>query len=399
MIKTAIKYGKKDPPFGGRANDRLNAVVQMQDGRLITVGVTESKSEQANKKDIWVICLHPAYKINPNSSSSLLVNTVQLKDEDNNILDEGEQSYLLLEVKNEGKEAAYDIDLNIDEITRAANIDFKKHFKVGHIPAGGSKTISIPIKGEKGLELKDVALGFGLADASRTRTQPKKFQFATQPLDVPSNFLKVKKIYPKLENKTDSTIVVKEETTTIKVIAKSDQPLKRKHFTIFINGQPYQKGSKAGETGLRAKAKNKNLFTYTFTGEIKLGLGVNEVEVRVKNASKEESTGVFKIEYTNKPNIHIVALGIGHDDLDFTTNDAKDFANSFKNQEGKLFDKIYLTTLISGENTKSGLIQTDGAVIKKVFNDLEDKYNYTIYKNDLLLVFISSHGRNINNAI
>ena len=389
---------QQDPPFGGRANDKLHAVVEMQDGGIVMVGTTRSKKEKAKKNDVWAMRMHADFYVNKRKASKLVIQKIELKEEDGNkILEEGENAFILVEVKNEGADDVFDADLILDEITSTKNISFEPYFKVGNIAAGQTKAYKIPVIGEEGLEVKDVALGIGFTDASRTRTPMKEFRFSTKPLEIPSNYLKIKWIYPLMKEYADGKKVIKESKTNIKVIAKSDQPLKRKHFTILINGIPYDDGSKAGEGDLKAKSSGKNLYTYTYSNEILLGLGVNDIEVVVNNGSNSTSAGKIQIEYSNKPNVHIIAVGIEHDDLNFTTNDAKDFAESFKNQEGKLFDKIFLTTLISGQNTKAGLVQTDGEVIKKIFRDIQDKYSYTIYQQDLLLIFISSHGRNINN--
>jgi uncharacterized caspase-like protein len=56
-----------------------------------------------------------------------------------------------------------------------------------------------------------------------------------------------------------------------------------------------------------------------------------------------------------------------------------------------------VTTLISGERNQAGVIQTNGDNLRKAFTDMRDNYNYTIYEQDLLVVFISSHGKTIRN--
>ncbi len=62
-----------------------------------------------------------------------------------------------------------------------------------------------------------------------------------------------------------------------------------------------------------------------------------------------------------------------------------------------MFDKVYLRALVSGDSV-SGVAQTDGLIIKQAFADLKEKYNYTIYPRDFLVLFISSHGKNVGNA-
>ncbi|TNE58414.1 MAG: caspase family protein, partial [Bacteroidetes bacterium] len=71
---------------------------------------------------------------------------------------------------------------------------------------------------------------------------------------------------------------------------------------------------------------------------------------------------------------------------------------SFQGQDGKVFDKVYMRKLVSGDTTRAGEVQTNGDVIKQAFADLKEKYNYTIYDRDFLILFISSHGRSVNNS-
>ena len=152
---------------------------------------------------------------------------------------------------------------------------------------------------------------------------------------------------------------------------------------------------------MRAKNNQQDasgLYLYTYTNLITLDKGIKTIEVEVKSGSKKERTGKFKIEYNDLPNLHVIALGVKHEDLLFTTKDAQDFAASFQNQDGRVFDKVYMRTLISGATTKAGIFQTNGEIIKEAFADLKEKYNYTIYPRDFLVLFISSHGTNVKNS-
>jgi hypothetical protein len=237
----------------------------------------------------------------------------------------------------------------------------------------------------------DATFSIICTDASRSRTQPVELKVALNPLNLPSNYLAIKWLKPEIGQQE-----VKSPTLSIRLKTWSDKKLNRGHFTILLNGEPYKVGQKAGETGLADKGKARDVFTYEYTNTVELRPGMNTIEVVVDNGSKKVSSEVLNIEYSDKPNLHVIAIGIEHDDLQFTTQDAKDFAASFTGQDGRLFDKVYMTTLVSGVRTRSGIFQTEGEVVKKTLRDLKDNYNYTIYEGDLLLLFVSSHGKTVN---
>ena len=405
LIKANGRDGKllweQNPPFGGKSTDELTAIVLMADGSLVLAGQTSSKEEGARSQDLWLIRLVPEYVPKTTLPTELVVKDLQVKGLRKGVLTEHDEAYLLFTLVNTGTQDAFDIDVSLLDKAGVPEIQFPLFVKAGFIGAGESKKINLPIRAKKVTKVATAKLEIHYSDASRTRGKSDEFEVTIQPAVVPANFLQVEWVNPGFEEFPKGEKEVKMEKLSIKVLARSDKPIKRSAFTVMLNGEPYKAGQKSGEAGLRAKNNQQDesgLYLYTFTRLIEVGLGENRLEVVVENEGKKESTGEFIVEYNNKPNLHVIALGVEHDDLLYTTKDAQDFAASFQNQDGKVFDKVYMQKLVSGDTTRSGFIQTDGEIIKQVFADLKEKYNYTIYERDFLVLFISSHGRSVNNS-
>ena len=94
-----------------------------------------------------------------------------------------------------------------------------------------------------------------------------------------------------------------------------------------------------------------------------------------------------------KPDLHILAIGPSYSDLQFTNRDAEDFAAAFENQKGsdKLFKDVHLDVL-------TGKYYTKAEDIKKKILELKQRREHKniakkITPNDVLIVFISSHGK------
>lgn len=397
MDRDGNKVWEQTHPIGGKGNDVLNAISMLPNGCLMVAGSTNSKSEGAKGNDIWVMRLNCDFDINTSIATQLSISNVSFEDNGDQILEEQEQAFLQITLENKGQQDAYEIDLVLDNKSGGKGIEYRESQKLGFLAAGKSKKIRLPINGVEGLELGDALFDLYISDASRSKTLPFEWKIETKPLVIPSNYLDVAWIDPSQNTTTPLKDTVKYGTIGIRLKARSDQPLLRKHFTIYLNGQAYKVGQKAGEASLRSKGNAKKVYTYEYTNQVDLRVGLNNIVVEVDNDSKKIRSTAIQVFFSDKPNLHVLSIGIDHDDLEYTKKDALDFAAGFKNQEGKLFDKIFLTTLVSGQQTRAGRLQTNGSIIKKAFQDLKDNYTYSIYKRDLLIIFLSSHGKAINN--
>lgn len=186
-------------------------------------------------------------------------------------------------------------------------------------------------------------------------------------------------------------ITVKDGYIDIKLKTLANKSLKPGDFKVYINGVSMS-GSKFDEEDLRPAKKERDYYTQTYKNRLPLNKGLNKIQIQVKNSEMLDISDEMFVDYSPElPNLHILAIGISHDDLRFTTKDAEDFAKAFEGQEGKIFNKVFIKKM-----TNKSLTSDVG--IKKAFVDLMRSYRGieegSITDRDLVVVFMSSHGKN-----
>jgi len=185
-------------------------------------------------------------------------------------------------------------------------------------------------------------------------------------------------------------IISDKEYVDIKVKAVSNNELKAEDFTIYLNNNS-QDGSKPDKPALSKANRRGATFTQTYENRVQLKIGTNIIDVEVEDEEGNVKTVPLTITYApERPNLHILAIGPSHKDLKYTGADAKDFAEAFRNQSDKLFNKVFIRTLAEEKTTRKD-------DIKKALIDLQINYQAnteeTITDKDLIIVFISSHAK------
>jgi len=174
-----------------------------------------------------------------------------------------------------------------------------------------------------------------------------------------------------------------------KMTVVSPKPINTKNIKMKVNGVEMD-GSKFNEEDLSAPKMENTRYTYTYRNKIPLQQGGNRVEVMVD----DQVSDPLEVEFIpERANLYVLAIGPKHQDLQYTAKDATDFGNAFNNQGGPngLFNEVIVKTMTAPE-------QTDDKGIKKAMYDLLYQWNDgRIKPNDVLLVFISSHGKIVEN--
>ncbi|MGB0861723.1 MAG: caspase family protein [Saprospiraceae bacterium] len=199
---------------------------------------------------------------------------------------------------------------------------------------------------------------------------------------------------------------VRNNNVTLKMIVMSSEELVKGNFHIIINGRKTE-GAKYGETVINPfmKKKKEKLLVkrYNYINNVFLQKGRNEIKLAIdidgethystpiiRNYEGEDGDfNEIKVDTTydaNVTNLHVLAIGAQHSDLKYTTNDAQDIANAFKGLGSKkLFKSVNVETLIGKNATKTN--------IDIALERYKTAYRIgEITRNDLLVVFISSHG-------
>jgi hypothetical protein len=170
-----------------------------------------------------------------------------------------------------------------------------------------------------------------------------------------------------------------------KMTMVTEQPIKPANIKVKLNGVLLE-GSKFNEEDLSPPSRDNAYYTYTYRNKIPLTKGANKVQVWLDG----QLSDMIEVEFEpQRANLHVLSIGPSHDDLNFTSKDAADFAAAFQNQggDGRLFNRVFTHVLNTPE-------RTDLMGIKQAFYDLTYLWSdKQINPNDVLLVFISSHGK------
>lgn len=160
----------------------------------------------------------------------------------------------------------------------------------------------------------------------------------------------------------------------------SQQRIRTNDIGVYVNDNALE-GNKDLDEELIAPKEGLNTYTYRRT--IPLQEGENIIYLKVN----EKESRRIRVTYTPRSrNLHVLAIGPRHEDLKYTNQDARDFAQAFRTQSGKLFNEVFIHEHTTPEMTTRDEIQ-------KAVLDLANQYrNEDIQPNDVLLVFISSHG-------
>ncbi len=187
------------------------------------------------------------------------------------------------------------------------------------------------------------------------------------------------------------TVDVNSREVNLTAMTLSTKQMSKGQVQIFINGQKYQ-GQKMDEAKLGPSENSANEKIQQFyENRIRLREGNNKVKIVCYDENGqviqgESKTMIFNYIPKDKPNLYVLSIGVEHEDLEYTVKDAQDFSNMYwrlRDDKGRGFKRVKVFPLLKKE-------ETTAFNIKKSFIDLE---KMGIKDNDLVVVFISSHGK------
>lgn len=183
-------------------------------------------------------------------------------------------------------------------------------------------------------------------------------------------------------------VEVNDKNVNIRLMAISGSVLDKRHFATKVNGRVVG-GQKMDEVTLQGPGKDMGRNRYTFKDKVNLQAGRNVVEVIYndkKGLTFNSQAMTFNYIPKGNPNLYVLSIGVQHDDLKYTVQDAEDIAEEFyklKDDRGRGFKKVDVKQL-----TKK--TQTTFTNLRKAMVDLR---RANIKDNDLVVLFISSHGK------
>ena len=152
------------------------------------------------------------------------------------------------------------------------------------------------------------------------------------------------------------------------VTAKSDQELVV--LNIWINGVLVVKDE-------QIKDASKN-GSYYKEYKLELSAGRNNIEVSVKDIKGVESliqTGIVDCEVKVKPNLYFIGLGVAEYEnpifnISNPDNDVKDLAKILKGKGSKIYNKVYINTLVNEELTLENVMRLKQQLEKSKVDDV-----------------------------
>ncbi|MFN8348836.1 MAG: caspase family protein [Spirosomataceae bacterium] len=169
----------------------------------------------------------------------------------------------------------------------------------------------------------------------------------------------------------------------LKAAVVSSVPVHKEAVRLYQNGQ-WLSGQKMGEVLLTAKSP------YQFSQTVQLNEGINRFELGVTHPNQAElrSEPLF-INYLppTKPDLYMVSIGVNGMGLEYPATDAQSVIEVFNQQQGKLFRQVRSDIYNQTQYTTADNLRNSVGVLSSL----------GITPNDVLVIFVSAHGKKFNN--
>jgi WD40 repeat protein len=187
---------------------------------------------------------------------------------------------------------------------------------------------------------------------------------------------------------TSQTATVREPAYTARavVVSNSPAPITAGQVRVYVNGKPLAEGQKMDVVSLKA-AQGR----YDWQQRVPLQEGDNELVLGLMLPNQPEVRSealMVRYEPPTRPNLYVVAVGVSGLGLKYPTQDADALEKLLKGQQGKLFNRVRTTMLNQPGQTHTTRLRTEMGKLPVLFDN--------ITPNDVLLVFVSAHGRKFN---
>jgi len=191
-------------------------------------------------------------------------------------------------------------------------------------------------------------------------------------------------LHPDITALNNNAIVQKQQNLVAKIkIITTESSLTKDRIVVYHNNSILKTSSKST---LKRTGKDEYVFKEYF--QLTEKPNPNFIYVDFKTEKRTYRTkATLKAQFSDKkPNLYVLSIGTSTN-LKYTEDDAYDFAGLFDNQkgDGKLFSEAKTNILVG--------TGAEAANIKKSIEKLKTKFsNKIITENDVIILFLSSHG-------
>ena len=271
-------------------------------------------------------------KIKIVSTPKLLIENVLLVDENNNqIVEAGENCFYELSIKNTGVGVAKGVKVNTYVVEGSSpGLSFDESVYVGKISGGMQKKIKIPFSPGITVSEGTVRFKFEAYDANFYKSEAKFYDLKLKTKEKKIN-LAISWYYPIGVNTT-----VDEAKFSIKACIMTSNPLKE--AKIYVNNV-----LSANQRGMILLKSTD--CDYTLEKELVLNEGKNIIKLVVYNKGRTVEAPLRVITYNKKPLEHRLALVIGNSNYDFSplknpSNDARSMAMALRDLNFEVIEII-----------------------------------------------------------
>lgn len=332
---------------------------------------------------IRMMCLTDTEDWNDRGDAALEYDNLILDDENHDeILSAGERGSIRFTLKNSGDGAIGDGKIKAKIVSAPAGVSLlSSEISLGYLPFGTPNRYSIPIKAAG-----NTAVGKILIDILVEVNGKTMLSFPV-PLNEKQQVKSGLATYVRAEAGSSGSrrLDVDEKQQTVVVSGYSSKPgTKSTDFKKINNGIVLEDDKSIADFRLLTSSTKKDRYEFTMKYTFDLEPGQNVFYIELDDERTEPI--IFNYE-PDKPNLHVLVIGVPYVDLKYTTKDARDFAQIVHNQRSNgFFKQVYIDTLLTKETTTTGEIN----------GHFEELFNRFVAGNiktkDYLIVFMSGHG-------
>ncbi len=372
--------------YGNEGEDIGTCVLQTFNGHLAIAGTGTSK--KIEKNNAWIFCVEDdAFASGGEKSQlNLAFKPIQLHDKNKDKqLNPNERAYFSFEISNKGDIPIRNIQVTTSALNKVPGLHFWDKVYAASLKKGMHKLVYLPLIANEELASGEITLNVEIKNFKKLlahfqTTIPCRKKLSNIPITVT------------IPNYSEGQIINQvEEFTLLRVNIISESPIDKTNIVTYKNSVPLE-GARDDQLELEGGPQGA-VYHYEYNNPIRLTEGENIFEVAVVKDGQSVKSTKYIVNYSpRKPNLHILAIGVAHDNLAYTQYDATDFAAAYLHQsgEGKLFNQVFTTVLTEK-------LLTTKIEIKKAFRQLLNSFQYPdhpskIYPKDVVIVFISSHG-------
>lgn len=363
------------------------------DRRFIVAG----ESYQTGERQLRIMSLEEDTRVSiAKSGIQLECSAPRLQDDNRNgVLEVGERAAIVFEIINTGRSDI--IDGTVEIVGTKRGSDFETIF-FSFLPSGGKRPVSIPVNNkmlnqnsydleivvkERGKKVSQFPFTIEVEGVGGSNPSGVRLEIITEWETKYSNSAK--------HNNVD--VRISEGNVRVDYEALSPYQLKDTDFRVRNQDRAFEDQKARMKTfDVQATSYKQYRYNHTLSFDVPLDTGENKIIIEIYHKGKLQKTDTLSFLFLpEQPNLHVVLLA-PTTDLEHNISDALDFGRLMKAQEGRgYFKDVFIDTLVSYDETKTQSVRLSFANLRKRSKG-RDEGRRSITENDVLVVFISSHG-------